>query len=215
MKRLVLGLLLGVSACGTEVAKPVALDLRNKLPEADSTHFDVLGAEMEVPPGQEIMFCTDVIYDGEDTAFDLLETSQSKFGHHAVLLLPLKPNAPGTVVDCTDAKAMKDYSLLSIADTKLPPGHGSFLPKGKKLVVQSHYVNTGKVPIRVQDVVRVRKLPIAEVTSWDSVLINTTDQINIPPARRTQPRRSTVRSRKTCGCCCLAATCMNGVQSSR
>lgn len=181
MKCSVVVVVLGLSGCGGEAPKSAVLDVRNALPAPSAKHFDVLGAEQEIAPGKELMFCTDVVYDGDDTPFDLLETTQGKFGHHAVLLVPLKPNPPGTVVDCTDAKTMKNYSLFSIGDTALPAGHAGFLPKGKPLVLQSHYLNTGKVPIRVQDVVRIRKLPMAEVTSWDAVFINTTDQINIPP----------------------------------
>jgi hypothetical protein len=66
-----------LAACGApEVAKPVEpLDLRNALPPASATYFDVLGGEQVIAPGTEKMFCTDVVYDGDDTAYDLLETT--------------------------------------------------------------------------------------------------------------------------------------------
>lgn len=181
MKRFVLGVVLALAGCGAEVPKPVALDLRSALPVVDAKHFDVLSAEQEIAPGKELMFCTDFVYDGEDTAFDLMETTQAKFGHHAVLFIPLKPNPPGTVTDCTDAASMKNYSMFALPRAELPTGHGSVLLKGKQLVIQSHYINTGKVPILVRDVVRIRKVPTAEVTSWDSVFINSTEKISIPP----------------------------------
>lgn len=182
MKHAFLLVIVGLAGCGGyEAPRPTVLDLRAKLPPADPKYADLLGGSMELAPGKEMMFCTDLVYDGPETAFDLLETTQGKFGHHAVLLIPKRPNPPGTVTDCTSASEMKNFSLFALADTNLPVGHGGLLPKGKQLVLQSHYVNTGKAPIRVQDVVRIRKLAIAEVTSWDSVFINTTDQISIPP----------------------------------
>lgn len=183
MKRIIAALAVWAAGCGgiPEAQKPAELDLRNALPAKDAQHVDLLGGEQVIAPGTEKMFCTDLVYDGEDLAFDQLETTQGKFGHHAVLLLPTKPNPPGTVFDCTDASTMKDFSLFAIGATDLPKGHGSILPKGKKLVLQSHYVNTGKVPIRVRDVVRLRVKPVADVTTWDAVFVNTTDQIAIPP----------------------------------
>lgn len=181
MKRFVWAVVL--AGCGAaEVPKAVEpLDLRNALPAASARYFDVLGGEQVIAAGSEKMFCTDVVYEGEDVAYDALEATQGKFGHHAVLLVPVKPRAPGTVTDCTDASTMKDFSLFAIGQADVPKGHGGFLPKGKQLVIQSHYVNTGKVPIRVRDVLRIRTMPIAEVTTWMGVFVNTTDQIDIPP----------------------------------
>ena len=182
MKRTSLVLTAVLAACGPAVVQKVEpLDLRNALPAPDPKFFDVASGEMEIPPQSEMMFCTDLTYDGEDVAFDLLETSQGKFGHHAVLLAAKKPKESGTVVDCTDVTTMADYDAYTIGDTELPKGHGTFLPKGKKMVLQSHYLNTGKVPILVRDVVRVRKVAVADVTIWDSIFVNNSLEMVIPP----------------------------------
>ena len=65
--------------------------------------------------------------------------------------------------DCTE---MTDFLPLAIPANGWPPGHGSQLKKGTPIVVQMHYVNTGTEPILVRDVVRLKRMDPATVTTW-------------------------------------------------
>jgi len=170
--------LLLVAACGgtNDGGAPAApddgiRDLRVEVPAADPNYIDFVGAEVVLEPGEDRMICTHFRYDGEDIAFSLQDTLQGKFGHHAILLGAKEPLPPGTMEDCTDAASMAKFDPFTVPSHELPAGRGTFLPKGKVLVLQSHYLNSGAVPIRVRDVVRLKTMPIAAVEKWASMYV--------------------------------------------
>ena len=181
LRRLLVPLAAVVVSCGPATARVEPLDVRLAAPEPDAQFIDFLGTEFEVPAGKELMMCVHFRYDGEDTAFAYAETQQGKFGHHAVLLTALEPQEPGTVEDCTQAANMTRYAAFTLGDLRLPSGYGSMLTKGKALVMQSHYVNTGKQPILVRDTLRIKKMPAAEVNNWAAAMATSLMQFNLPP----------------------------------
>jgi hypothetical protein len=155
-------------------------DLRVEIPAPDSAYVDFLGGEAVIQPGEERMICTHMRYDGEDLAFSNLETLQGKFGHHAVLLGAKEPLPAGTVEDCTNAEDMAKYDAYTIGDHELPPGRGLFMPKGKAMVLQSHYVNSGLVPIRVRDFVRAQRMPVEDVEVWAALYVTNLLNFTVP-----------------------------------
>ena len=181
----VLALALGVAGCGSEDGStpgPVSgeVDLRQQVPAADPAFIDFVGGEFVIQPGEEKMGCTHLRYDGPDIAFSTLQTLQADYGHHAVLLAAKEPMAPGTSEECTDRALMSKYDAYTIGDSELPPDHGIFLPSGKAMVLQSHYINASAKPIRVRDVVRMKKMEIAAVKTWASIHITNTLELAIP-----------------------------------
>lgn len=181
MNRLLIPLALAVLSCGTAQQNLDVVDARAPIPEADPTFIDFVGTEFEVQPGKEVMMCLHLQYDGPETAFSYMETAQGKFGHHAVLLTALEPKEPGTIEDCTDVKDMNKYDAFTIGDLQLPTGYGAYLPANKKMVLQSHYVNTGKKPILVRDILRMKKMAIADVQKWAAVITTNLMTVSIPP----------------------------------
>jgi hypothetical protein len=176
---------LAAVGCGSEDASTPSpfsdeLDLRQPIPTADSAFIDFVGGEFVIQPGEEMMGCTHLFYDGPDLAFSQLQTLQSDYGHHAVLLAAKDPLPPGTTEDCTDRASMSKYDAYTIGDQDLPADHGIFLPGGKAMVLQSHYVNANAKPIRVRDIVRMHKMEIAAVKTWASIHITNTLEFAIP-----------------------------------
>jgi hypothetical protein len=165
----------------TQTAEDPIQDVRVAIPPADPAFIDFVSPEEIIQPGAEKLFCTHFRWDGEDIAFSDQDTLQGKYGHHAVLLTSKEPKEPGTTEDCSEAGDMTKYDPYSIPKA-LPPGYGVSLPKGKQFVLQIHYVNAGRRPIRVRDVVRLKKRPVSEVTTWTAVLAtNSIDLVAIPP----------------------------------
>jgi hypothetical protein len=175
-----------LTACGSEPAEEIPAgdgvrDLRVAIPEPDAVHIDFIGADTVIAPGEEKMTCVHFRYDGEDTALSDVDTHQGKFGHHAILLGTNAPLPPGTVEDCTKPEDMAKYTVYTLGDADIPPGHGVFLPKGKAMVLQSHYLNTSATPIRVRDVLRLTQMPITDVKQWVASYATNSVAFSLPP----------------------------------
>lgn len=182
-----------VGACGsnaesTTTPPPVVndgtTDVRAAIPAADPAYIDFVTPDIVVPAGKEQMHCIHFAYNGEDVAFSDVESLQGKFGHHAVLLGAKAPQAEKTVEDCSKSEDMQKYDPYAIP-VELPAAHGVFLPKGKKMVLQTHYVNTTRNPIKIRDIVRLKKRPISEVTTWTSVFATNSVALKLPPKQKT------------------------------
>ena len=180
-RRLLLPLAALAAACGPAAQTALPLDVRVAIPAPDPGYVDFVGSDFEVPAGKEVMTCLHLRYDGDDQAFSMMKTLQGKFGHHAVLLTALNPQPPGTLEDCSDVGEMGKYDAYTIGDLELPAGYGSFLPHGKAIVLQSHYVNTGKQPILARDVLRVRKMELAQVQKWAAIVTTNLLTFEVPP----------------------------------
>lgn len=161
-------------------------DVRVTVPEPDAIHMDFVGPEQIIQPGEDKLFCTHFRYDGEDTAFNQQETFQGKFGHHAILLAAKEPLPPGTTEDCSDSTSMAKFDAFTLPTDEMPAGLGTFLPKGKPFVLQTHYLNTDKVPIKIRDVVRLKMMPLESVQKWASMYATNTYEIGLAPHQVTE-----------------------------
>jgi len=175
-------------ACGGTDEAPVdeipsdgIRDVRVAIPEPDAIHMDFIGPEQIIQPGEDKLFCTHFRYDGEDAAFNQQEALQGKFGHHTVLLAAKEPLPPGTTEDCTDVASMSKFEAFTLPTDEMPAGLGTFLPKGKQFVLQSHYLNTDSVPLRVRDVVRLKMVPIENVQKWASMYATNSYDLALAP----------------------------------
>jgi hypothetical protein len=182
--RYLLCLALLAAACGTdEDAASNELDVRVPIPAADPAFLDIVTPEVVIPSGVEQMWCYSYTYTGEEIAMSGIDPRQGNYGHHAVLLTAKEPAADGSLIDCTDRTLMWNYEPFAVP-TDLPEGHGIRLPTGQQLVVQFHYVNASPSPIRVRDVIRVAKLPVAEVTTWAAMFATADIAFNIPAGQQ-------------------------------
>ena len=81
-----------------------------------------------------------------------------------------------------DGADMSKYELVMIPQ-ELPPGHGTKLPAGRHMVIQSHYVNTTSQPIRVRDVVQLELIPVEDVQTWAAPMAHATLDLEIPAGK--------------------------------
>jgi len=170
----------GKSSTNTPAAAD-ELDVRvTPPPKDDAKYIDFVAAEAVIPAGSEKMFCVYMKYTGPDTAFYNQVAFQGKFGHHAVLLSTTEEHEDGFMEDCSDMKVLQKYEPFAIT-LELPPGSGVFLPSGKRIAMQFHYVNTGKKPIRVRDVARLYKRDPAEVKQWSAVWVTNSSTFHVDP----------------------------------
>lgn len=181
-------LALAFGACGGPMAAngPIpsdARDLRNPVPTPDPAFLDFVGPDLVIQPGEDKMFCQHVRYDGDDMAFHQVDINQSKFGHHFVLLGAKEPKPDGTLEDCSDVADMSKYTGYTAGGEDMPAAHGMLLPKGKALVMQSHYINASPKPILIRDVLRLKKRPIGEIKTWVSLFVTAHLDFTIPAGK--------------------------------
>lgn len=163
-------------ACGPAAVMP--RDLRVEIPAIDPGFVQFVTNEHTIQPGEDKMFCSELEYDDADTAFTEVDSRQGKFGHHLILVSTTKPRGKGSVYDCTE---MTDFLPLAIPANGWPAGYASSLPKGTPVVVQLHYVNTSTQPILVRDVIRLKKMDVAQVTTWVSPFALNHETFMVPP----------------------------------
>lgn len=155
---------LALAGCASETVGMTddgILDHRAEIPEppAAGEGFQFVQPEMTVPPGSEVMTCwvPDFVPD-RDYFIKRFTGVQGAGGHHVVALTSAIPREPGEVFDCTAIESLAGFRPLilpELADRPLLPEDMYVrLPAGKKIVIQSHYINYEDVPIRVADVAR-------------------------------------------------------------
>jgi len=161
-----------------------AVDLRLPMPQPDPKFVDFVGLDTVIKAGEDKMVCVHVKHEGAAVAYDVAQTMQSKFGHHFILLKAKEPKPPGTVEDCTKAEDMAKYDVLTIPEFDLPAGQAFYLESGTAMVMQSHYVNTSREPIRIRDVLRIRKVDISSVKTWAATFALASLTYSVKPFER-------------------------------
>jgi hypothetical protein len=147
---------LALIACGKEDIDTETLPLGKMVHTEDGFRWDL--DPFEVEAGKEIQRC--VVLEGvdEDVVIETANTTQSAGGHHLIIFTGINA-VPGTVVDCTTAASMANFRFIA-------PGvfHGGLdntafkIPKGKPIILQSHYVNASTKPIEAVDSYTVKKV---------------------------------------------------------
>lgn len=166
-------------ACGRPPTTEVR-DVRVAMPIADPALIDFVTPDATIMPGEDKMLCATVKYEGESIAFTSVESLQGKFGHHVVLLAQ-KADDPRGVGEVYDCSKMTNFEPFAIPLDALPGGYGTSLPADKRLIIQFHYLNAGEIPLLVRDVVRLKKMPVADVQKWTSVYATNEVGFEIPP----------------------------------
>lgn len=167
-------------ACGRPATMADVRDVRVPVPTKDDALIDFIGPEATLEPGQDKMLCGTLSYDGDSIAFSKVESLQGKYGHHVVLLAQKAddPTPAGQMYDCSK---MTNFEPFAIPLDAVPAGYGTSLPKGKKLIIQFHYLNAGDKPLLVRDVIRLKKMALTDVQKWTSVYATNQVGFEIPP----------------------------------
>jgi hypothetical protein len=120
------------------------------------------------------------------TRFDGL---QGQWGHHLVALRTDGGYKPGSKWDCTDLAQMTNLSPLVLPELAnqplLPPGFAVRLPKGTKIVMQSHYLNNTDQDMEVRDVGAFQFAPVEAKPTEVSYLIINDGLIKLPMGETT------------------------------
>jgi hypothetical protein len=83
--------------------------------------------------------------------------------------------------DCSKPEDMAKFDPFAVPTDDLPAGYGFFLKKGQALVAQSHYINSSKQAILIRDIIRLKRMEIAEVTTWAAPFTTIALDLNVPP----------------------------------
>lgn len=156
------------------------------------------GPDLVIEPGQDIMYCLASTYGGDDVGFHEFVVAQGQYGHHFQLFGTTLSDVDlpdGHVWDCTSSNdlPMNDLAPIGIPtrtsdggiQIAYPEGFATKLDNRQRIVVQSHYVNTGTKPIRIRDALMLKTIPVDQVTTWASMYVFNTEQIDLPPHEAT------------------------------
>jgi len=150
-------------SCGSE--EPAGPERLADAPAPRADQVEVVSPIYEVPASDEVFMCFTVPVGNAETL--LIKESrayQSANGHHVLMLMVNEDAAIDPLPHvCTPADMAVDSLRFVGAGTAagggitLPEGIAIQIPPGRRLLLQSHYVNTSPTPLRVQDIVHLTK----------------------------------------------------------
>lgn len=146
-------------------AGPAAVDVRVAIPAPDPSFVDLISPDLVIPPGREAIYC--YYRDNPIGRFgsDRSELRQGMGGHHIAFRHASTHRPDGTFEDCT-----ADQETLQLGDlfvpTDFPAGWAAEIPAEAQLVLEMHYINAGEQPLLARDVIRIHRLPDAQITRW-------------------------------------------------
>lgn len=165
--------------------------------EAQSDWLAFYSPDYVVPAFSDQTMCTFATYTGPDVGIPWAGFFQHEdYGHHVVLMSTTADEddwPDGTVADCTrtDADIMVEARPFLFAggeagsveslEMQLPDGMAIKLKEGQRFVIQSHHINYKDEPIRVNDVVFLETVGIAEVDTFAAPWVHTQTDLAIPP----------------------------------
>ena len=175
------------------------VDLRGDFPDAPTEGQQWLTPDITIPAYTEKQYCYFLEYDGEDVGITSVDTYQSQYGHHVLMLESTAsedehPN--GSLFDCTDADDLimtavepiiygPIVAVDGVSQYSLPDGMGARLNSGTRIVLQSHYVNTSADDILVHDAINLGYAPEDEIETWTAPIVNTGIDFTLPAGEQT------------------------------
>ncbi len=168
-----LALLTALAACSTDNTNSPANDpdaaVDNNVypvgfnpPPPPPNGVQLLGLPFIVQPGEDVFMC---VYLPEELSEDLnmqaLSAYQMPGGHHIILSSVIDGFEPSSPVHKCDESEMTNHRLVGVASNnetfkiQAPDGVAFQAPGGKRLVIQSHYINATDAPIEVMDAVNL------------------------------------------------------------
>lgn len=147
------------------------------------------GPEFEVAGGEEVFVCYTVpLENTEELYVTGSHGYQAPGGHHTLIL---SVDADEATIDephpCTGSDmAYRSLRFLGAGTAfgsgiVLPDGVALVLPVGRRLLIQTHYVNTDPTPRRVQDAVDLTLADRADVVHIAGAYTEVDQSLDIPP----------------------------------
>jgi len=160
-------------------------------PPPPDNGVQVLGLPFVVEPGREVFMC---VYLPDMLPADLdvvrAETYQMAGGHHVIFSWVADGYQPDSDVhECTDGE-MTHHRMIGVGGPnpdlviEVPDGVAFKAPGGKRLVMQSHYINTNDHPIVVRDAVNLFASE-APVDNYASQMVVIDFNFKLPPQQIT------------------------------
>ena len=154
---------LSLAACGSASAPlPPA-------PTVNNLAFET--GEFDVPAGGDSFQCfyTSVVTD-KDIIVGNVVAQQGPGGHH-VIVYYVDTVHPAEHHTCKDSEMVAWHQIAGAANggepaVKLPDATGLRVPKGKQIVVQSHYINTTGATEKVNDSIKIQLLEAKDVKEY-------------------------------------------------
>ncbi|MEQ1507145.1 MAG: hypothetical protein ABMB14_33260 [Myxococcota bacterium] len=191
------------TGAGVELTTPTTdsepVDLRREFPEPPAGGIQFVTPDYVIPAHTEKMLCYITPYDGATVGIHSQWTFQSPGGHHITVNATTQDedSAPnGSWVDCTDTASSTMTNLepllvggdLGHDDPEgpsgsliLPDGVAAELETGRRLVLQSHYINTTADDILVRDAINLELVDAAAVTTWAAPVVHLDQGFSLPP----------------------------------
>ncbi len=139
--------------------------MRVAIPTPDPSFIDLVSPELRIEPGREAIYCYYTNNLAGRFGTDRVEATQGTGGHHVAFRRASVPRPEGAFEDCTT-----DQEGLQLGDlfvgANLPAGWASEIPADAQFVLEMHYQNSGDVPMLARDVIRIHRMPDAQITKW-------------------------------------------------
>ena len=146
-------------------AAPARVDVRVPVPAPDPSFVDLVSPDLVIEPGHEAIYC--YYKDNPIGRFgsDRAEFRQGMGAHHIAFRHAATHLPDGTFEDCTHDQEARLLGDLFVP-TDFPPGWAAEIPADDQLVLEMHYINVGELPLLARDVIRIHRLPDAQITRW-------------------------------------------------
>jgi len=159
-------LLAGTMSCGTAKVEAPSLYIEGFHPPPLKEGFTryVTPVVEKIEPGADLTLCQFISEPAEkDQDVVAFSGEQSKYGHHVVLYATSADKPVGTTKDCgVDDQFAQSFigavggEGLSESGAYLPKGIVFRLPKGKRLMANVHFINTGSATVKGQSVIDIQ-----------------------------------------------------------
>lgn len=165
---------------GPAPGPPEVTDVRVPIPAPDPSFVDVISPDLSLEPGQEAIYCFYLDNPIGRFGTDRLVVPDAVTRHHVALRRATQRRPHGTFEDCTH-----DQEDLQLGDlfvgSDLPAGWAAEIPADAQLVLEMHYLNTTDLPLLARDVIRMHRVPDAEIAHWVHALHMKTYDLIVPP----------------------------------
>ncbi|TMQ24454.1 MAG: hypothetical protein E6J90_07905 [Deltaproteobacteria bacterium] len=146
-------------------AAPEIDDVRVPIPAADPSFVDMVSPELRLEPGHEAIYCYYLDNPIGRFGSDHIEARQGMGGHHIGFRHASTHQPSGTFADCTSDQETRQLGDLFVGND-LPAGWATEIPADAQFVLEMHYINAGELPLLARDVIRIHRLPDAQITKW-------------------------------------------------
>jgi hypothetical protein len=166
-------------------------DLLFEVPDPPAGGIQIATPPFTVPGSSEVFMCMRIPYEvTEDLYIQSLTGYQAEGGHHS-LIYYVDENSPNEEAphECNELD-MADLRFVGVGTgyghgIAMPPGKVLRVPAGKRIFVQSHYLNLEAEERLVQDVLNIELTPAEQVDQVLGSYANVDLTFELPPNQET------------------------------